>query len=102
MYRRLHELCYKSYVPNKKPLINAKQRNKRIQWCKNHILYDIGSTSYSAMKANFLFPLANMGRFGGKNANILVLSVQKSSETPWIPNGLGLYVVKRLREANFH
>ena len=23
-YRRLHELCYKSYVPNKKPIINAK------------------------------------------------------------------------------
>ena len=25
MHRRLHELCYKSYVPNKKPLINAKK-----------------------------------------------------------------------------
>ena len=37
MHRRLDELCYKSYDPNKKPLINAKQRNKRIQWCKNQV-----------------------------------------------------------------
>lgn len=37
VHRRMKEIGFKSRVPKKKPMLNIKQRVKRLKWAKNHI-----------------------------------------------------------------
>jgi len=70
-------MCYKSYVPNKKPLINAKQRNKRIQWCKIQILYVFLENIITVDKTTFPDILLDQDT-SLKNGNYILKPLQNS------------------------
>jgi len=64
MQRRLSDMGYKNRVPYKKPLVNAKQRKKRLDWCKTHMQHEVNywENIIFSDESQFCIPIGEHGK----------------------------------------
>lgn len=64
LYRRVAEQGFKSYVPTRKPLLNMRQKRKRLDWVKQHAKEDhsFWKNIIFSDESNFQVPICEHGR----------------------------------------